>query len=461
MVRTRSLRLSILSKLIIPLILIITLESVLSYFVTLHYVNKTYDRWLLDTARALAQEIKVKEGKVFVELPPAALEIVKWDDQDKTHFKIESTSLGLLAGDNQIPEPSGELDWSTPIFFESAIRKEPVRIVSMEIKKEASQDIFYIHVAETLNKRRVMMQDILLAELLPQVVFVTIIGIYLLIVLKRVLRPFKVLGDEIAKRSPRDLSPIEESHVFEEVKTLTDTINDLLHRLEQAIATQQRFIANAAHQLRTPLAGFVIQAERAAREHDIALMRPALYQMQNSANRLSHTVNQLLVLAKSEPVDGTYEFRSLNLSELVRTTCMDWAPKALHKQMELSFENADRDLFILGDENLLRELLANLLDNAICYGRDSGNIAVRLTASPHPGLIVEDDGPGIPQSEKQKIFERFYRIQGSTGNGCGLGLSIVKEIAELHNIRLELNNTSAEGGNRFVLTFPMPTGTKA
>lgn len=461
MLKTRSLRLSILSKLIIPLILIITLESVLSYFVTLHYTNTTYDRWLLDTARALAQEIKVKDGKVLVELPPAALEIVKWDEQDKTYFKIESASLGLLAGDNLVPEPSSLLDESTPIFIESTIRNEPVRIVSMAVKKEASEDVFNIHVAETLNKRRVMMQDILLADLLPQIAFVTIIGIYLLVVLKRVLKPLYVLADEVAKRSPRDLSPIEESHVFEEVKTLTDTINDLLHRLAQAIAAQQRFIANAAHQLRTPLAGFVLQAERAAREHDIALMRPALYQMQNSANRLSHTVNQLLVLAKSEPLDDTYEFKSLNLSELARTTCMDWAPKALHKHMELSFENAEQDLFVQGDEYLLRELLANLLDNAICYGRDSGNIAVRLTASPSPVVMVEDDGSGIPQPEKEKIFERFYRIQGSTGNGCGLGLAIVKEIAELHNLRLELNNTSKEGGTQFVLTFPMQTGQKA
>jgi two-component system, OmpR family, sensor histidine kinase TctE len=122
--------------------------------------------------------------------------------------------------------------------------------------------------------------------------------------------------------------------------------------------------------------------------------------------------------------------------------------------MELSFENADQDLFVQGDENLLRELLANLLDNAICYGLDGGNIAVRLTAAPDPALIVEDDGPGIPQSEKEMIFERFYRIQGSSGNGCGLGLAIVKEIAVLHNIRLELNNTRVEGGIRFVLTFP-------
>jgi two-component system, OmpR family, sensor histidine kinase TctE len=454
MVKTRSLRLSILSRLIIPLILIIIFETILSYFVTLHYVNKTYDRWLLDTARALAQEIKIREDKVLVELPPAALEIVKWDEQDKTHFKIESASLGLLAGDSLVPVPSGQLDWSNPIFFESVIRKEPVRIVSMEAKMEASQDVFYIHVAETLNKRRVMMKDILLADLLPQIGFVTIIGIYLLLVLKRVLKPLYVLADEVSLRSPRDLSPIEETHVFEEVKTLTDTINDLLHRLDHAIAAQQRFVANAAHQLRTPLAGFVIQAERAAREHDITLIRPALFQMQSSANRLSHTVNQLLVLAKSEPVDGSCEFKPLNLSELVRTTCMDWAPKALHKQMELSFENAERDLFVLGDENLLRELLANILDNAICYGKDSGNIAVRLNASPQSVLIVEDDGPGIPQAEKDKIFERFYRIQGTIGNGCGLGLAIVKEIAELHNIRLVLNNTGDVGGTRFELTFP-------
>lgn len=451
--KPKSLKSGILAKLIVPLILIITADAILSYFITLHHVDHTYDSWLLDTARALGQEIKIKDNRVVVELPLAALEIVKWDDWDKTYFKITSTAQGLLAGDNFVPEPRGEHDWSGPVYFESSIAGDPVRIVSMRLNKEVSTDSFFIHVAETLNKRRQIMRDILLADLIPNIALVIISVFYLLIALKQGLKPLYRLADEISRRSPRDLSPVAETHVFPEVRTLTDTINGLLQRLAVTIATQQRFIANAAHQLRTPLAGFVIQAERAARESDIDLMRPAIYQMQISANRLSHTVNQLLVLAKSEAVEGRNELKPINLYALVREACLEWAPKAMQRHMELSFDSEVHELIILGDNYLLNELVANLLDNAINYGRDRGHIHIALTGNPTPTLIIADDGPGIPLSERHKIFERFYRIPGNTVNGCGLGLAIVKEIVELHHANLKLNQAHREGGTKIIIAF--------
>jgi two-component system sensor histidine kinase TctE len=277
--------------------------------------------------------------------------------------------------------------------------------------------------------------------------------VYLLAGLKRGLQPLHILADEIAQRSPRDLSPIGEAHVFVEVRALTDTINDLLERLAEAITAQQRFVANAAHQLRTPLAGLVIQAERAQREQDLTAIKPALTQMQSCADRLAHTVTQLLVLAKSRPIDGMNELKPLNLYELVKTTCIDWAPKALHRHMDLSLECSDPSIFVRGDEVLLRELLANLLDNAISYGHKNGNILVSLKRSSSPSLTVEDDGPGIPDYEKNKIFERFYRIPDSPGNGCGLGLAIVKEIADLHKARLVLSRKNSSGGTCIVVEF--------
>lgn len=454
MLNHKSLRTGILVSLIIPLIFFITVETVLSYFVTLHYVNKTYDRWLLDSARALAQEIKIKDSIPSIELPLAALEIVKWDDLDKTYFKVNSQQEGLLAGDHNVPDPVEPVDWSTPVFFNHAINGEAIRLVSMRITKPDSQDSFFVHVGETLNKRNEMMRDILLADLIPQIVLVLIASLYLLIGLKRGLKPLHILANEIAKRSPRDLSPIAETHVFSEVRTLTDTINDLLQRLDHAIAAQQRFVANAAHQLRTPLAGFVVQAERAAREQDLAAMQPALKQMQNSADRLSHTVTQLLVLAKAEPVDGMSELKPVDLYGLVKATCLDWATKALHKRIDLSFECQDSAVPVLGDSALLIELLNNLLDNAILYSNPKGFIIVQLAAKPNPTLTIIDNGPGIPSHEASKVFERFYRIPGSQGNGCGLGLAIVKEIAELHHASLTLDSLASKGGSQFKLVFP-------
>lgn len=450
----RSLKTEILLRLAVPLILFISCESVLSYFVTLHHVDVAYDRWLLDSARSLTQEIKVSAGKIVVELPPAALEIFKWDDSDKTYFKIIADQQGIIAGDKFVPEPADvETDWSRPVYFDDNMYGEPVRVVSMMITRENTQEKIFVHVAETLNKRRNMMMDILLADLVPQLALVLLAGIYLLVGVKRGLQPLHVLADEISRRSSRDLRPIPEQHVFVEVRALTDTINDLLERLSSAIASQQRFIANAAHQLRTPLAGLKLQVERALREQDLPAMKPALMHIQDCADRMSHLTTQLLILARSEPINGEYELRPVDLCKLAKETCIDWVPKAMQRHIEISFEGRTEPLYVQGDEVLLRELLANLLDNAICYGHDQGNIVVKVEHHPSPRLSVEDDGPGIAEFETDKVFERFYRIPGSSGDGCGLGLAIVKEFADLHQARLTLSRASAAGGTRIDLVF--------
>ena len=452
--KNRSLKAEMLFRLIIPLILFVILDGILSYFVTLHYVDEAYDRWLLDSAESLIQEIKVREGKVSIDLPDAALEIFKWDEGDKTYFKITSSTNEVLAGDQSVPEPKKlKTDWSKPIFFNDKMYGESVRIVSMLITIDASSTKAYIHVAETLNKRRAMMIDTLLADVIPQIILILLTSIYLLTGLTKGLKPLHLLANKIAQRSSRDLSPIPEQLVFLEVRTLTNTINELLEAHTKAIANQQRFIANAAHQLRTPLAGLKLQAERALREKDIAAMKPALQQIQNSADRMSHLTTQLLVLAKSELINGTYELVPVNLHQLAKHVCMEWVPKALNKGMKLAFESLDDELYVQGDEVLLRELLINLIDNAINYSDINGNIIVKLNSNPRPCLTVEDDGVGIPESETNKIFERFYRIPSSTGNGCGLGLAIVKEIADLHNARIQLKKSEFKSGTRIDLIF--------
>ena len=452
--KNRSLKMEMLFRLVIPLIFFVITDAVLSYFVTLHYVDQAYDRWLLDSARSLTQEIKIREGNVVVELPAAALEIFKWDEQDKTYFKITSSEQNIIAGDPLVPAPlNPETDWSLPVYFNDKINGVPVRVVSMLIRLDATPENIFVNVAETLNKRRAMMTDILLADLVPQIILILLTGVFLLTGLKNGLKPLHLLANQIAHRSSRDLSPIPETHVFLEVRTLTDTINELLKAHTQAIATQERFIANAAHQLRTPLAGLKLQAERALREQDLSAMRPALQQIQNSADRMSHLTTQLLVLARSEPVNGGYEMLPVNLCKLVKQTCIDWVPKALQRNMELSFKSSEEALYVQGDEILLRELLANLLDNAISYGYDKGNIWVELHRYPVTCLTIEDDGPGIPYTEMDRVFERFYRIPGSPGNGCGLGLAIVKEIADLHKARFELSKSNTKGGAQIDLIF--------
>lgn len=451
--KNKSLKASIRLRLILPLIVFIACETLLSYFVTLHYVDKTYDRWLLDSANSLAQEIKVNKPDVLVDLPKSSMEIVKWDDEDETYFKIYSLKRGLLVGDVILPELKHSSGQPNPVFLEAKVNREPVRIVSMRVERPDLDDTFFVVVAETLNKRQAMMADILLADLVPQLVMVILVSYLLMTGLTRGLKPLNVLTQEIAKRSPRDLSPIAETYVLTEVKTLTDTINDLIARLSASVAGQQRFVANAAHQLRTPLAGLVLQAERALRESGPEMVKPALEQMQSSAKRLAHTVNQLLLLAKSETPESRQNMKPVDLSLLAKSVCLEMAPKALQAGINIVFDCRDRPIWVPGNEQLLGELLVNLFDNAIVYGSYGGHVAVRLTKDPSPSLTVEDDGPGIAPAEVERIFERFYRIPGSAGEGSGLGLAIVKEIADLHHAELALSRINAAGGTRVKVVF--------
>lgn len=435
----KSLKSTIVLNLTIPMVLFFVIESSISYFVALHYVDKVYDRWLLNSAHSLIQEIKVSEQRIVVDLPETAMKIFKRDDVDQTYFKVISETGAILAGDNFVPEaPEASQGWVKPVFFDAVIYDQPVRGVSIQVVNQHLKEKIFIHVAETLGKRQGMMTDILLADLVPQVIMALLMLYFLILAVKHGLKPLQRLTRDIALRSPQDLSLIPESKVFIEVKTLTDTINDLLAKLSITIGAQQKFIANAAHQLRTPLAGLKLQVERARRETDLHSMKPALAQIQTSADRASHLVSQLLLLARSESGRGVYEFELIDLNKIVKEVCIEWAPKALQKRQELSFDGQDNVLLVNGNAVLLRELLANLLDNAIEYGREKGHITVRLTAGQVVCLEVEDDGCGIPVAERDKVFERFYRVQDSFGEGCGLGMAIVKEIADLHKAKVVL-----------------------
>ena len=452
MTKVPSLKRAIVVRLIFPLIVFIIIETILSYYIALHYVNLTYDRWLLDSAYSLAQEVKNDDNKVLVDLPDAALKIFTWDDIDSTFFKIISEKSGLLEGNQPalitLDLPPGS---KQPVFSDSFINGKTIRMVSIRASKNLPENV-YIHVAETLNKRRLMTFEILMADLIPQFLLTLLISTYLFVGVSRGLAPLNRLSKEISRRSPNDLNPISEGHVFAEVKILTDTINNLLAKLSSAIAAQQRFIANAAHQLRTPLAGLGLQVERARREKKIDNIQLALFQIRKSANKTSRIIEQLLVLARSGPIEGTHNFKLIDLQNLIKILCMEWVPNALKKNIELSFESSNLSVLINGDQILLTELISNLLDNAIKYGKNNGSILVKLFDQPVPTLIIEDDGPGIENTEYDKIFERFYRIPGSTGNGCGLGLAIVKEIANLHHARLSAKKASI-GGLRIELQF--------
>jgi two-component system sensor histidine kinase TctE len=360
-----------------------------------------------------------------------------------------------MAGNRDIPAPPDlAAAHLQPVYFDSAMRGLKVRIVSMAMAPKNSPEEVIVQVAETLNKRRGMTAEILAAVLVPQLLLVLVGGLHVSAGINRGLRPLHALTREIAQRSPRDLAPIPDKRVPLEVRSLTHTINGLLGRLSTAMATQQRFIANAAHQFRTPVAGLKVQVERTLREPDIELQRTAMEQIRSSAERISRLTSQLLALARSEAtLDAQASFRRIELTELAREVCLEWAPRGLRGGVELGFDAGVGPLFVTGDANLLRELLHNLLENALLYGAAGGQIEVRLAACPEPELRVENDGCPIPRSERERVFERFYRVAGTPGDGCGLGLAIVKEIADLHQAQVRIGRRNRAGGTRIQVRF--------
>jgi two-component system sensor histidine kinase TctE len=267
------------------------------------------------------------------------------------------------------------------------------------------------------------------------------------------LRPLDRLRDEIAARSPRDLRPVPEQDKPQEVRALVGALNRLLSRLNAAIESQQRFIANAAHQLRTPLAGLKTHAELARRQPSTLELRSLLDMIAGETQRTSHLVNQLLTLARAEPGEAASGDQPVNLHETISRDLRDWVQRAVGKNIDLGFELDDA--WILGEPLLLRELAANLLDNALAYTQAGGSVTVRTGARDGESVLeVEDNGPGIPEAEREKVFERFYRIPATGGEGCGLGLSIVSEIAERHGGTVELSRPPGGRGTLIRAVFP-------
>jgi two-component system sensor histidine kinase TctE len=251
------------------------------------------------------------------------------------------------------------------------------------------------------------------------------------------------------------LSAVGHEGVPDEVRPLIESLDNLMKRLDAAHTAQQRFISQAAHQLRTPIAGLSAQVERALLASDIASIKPALTQLQSASRRVNRLVNQLLTLAKAEPgSDPQHDLAPLDLSKLVQETCREWVPEALAKDVDLGFAGEASPIMVLGHELLLTEMLNNLMDNALHYAaHPGGSITVRLSSQPCPEVAVEDDGPGIPEAERSRIFERFHRLPGSPAGGCGLGLAIVREIALLHGAEVYAEAQPSGPGVIFRVVF--------
>jgi len=463
----------ILDWMLAPLLLLWPMSIAITYLVAKSIANQPFDHALEDSVTVLAQQVKEVGGKVSARLPGSARDILRADDVDSVYFQVTGPRNEVVDGDRELPLPVLEdPDRSGRVHFRNeSLHGTPVRVAYAWVNLQPMADaaiaaeprLALVQVAETLQKRAQLANEIIKGVILPQFIILPVILALVWFALSRGLSPLAQLQERIRARPPDDLSPIDSRQVPEEISPLVGSLNDMLARLAHTIDAQKRFIADAAHQMKTPLAGMRMQSELALRQVDPDEIHRSLEQLAKSSESATRLVNQLLALARAEnqPHAGL-ALEPLDLSQLARTVVQDWVSASFLHEIDLGYEDPDGAVEIAGSAMMLRELLSNLIDNALRYTPAGGSVTVRVRSDAGLALLeVEDTGPGIAPGERPRVFERFYRILGSSASGSGLGLAIVREIAQQHGAEIEIFNNPRSiqkkyPGSLFRLTFPPP-----
>ncbi len=448
--RHSSLRQLLTRWVVLPLVMLLVASLAATWLIALDTANDAYDSQLLDPALAIANNVMVQDGTLRFELPPIALEVLRVDAADRLFFEVLASDGSHAVGNGRITPPPALPVLHQHLFYDSLVDDRPVRVAAL--RAGSAEVPILVLVAETYVKRDRLVKDMLIATGIPATLLALAAFLFSWFGIRRVLQPLDDLRDEIASRSPRDLAPVSEGNKPGEIRPLVQTLNQLFSRMQAAIDNQQRFIENAAHQLRTPIAGLATHSELARRREAPPELRDLLDMIASETRRTSHLINQLLTLARAEPGDlHAIERQPLDLHALGSQAAQQWVPRALAQNIDLGFEL--EHAWTIGDPLLLRELLANLLDNALAYGKQpspdnstvatdegtSGKVTVRTRSEDELVVLeVEDDGPGIPEADRPQVLERFYRRPGTPGDGSGLGLAIVAEIARRHQATLAL-----------------------
>ncbi|HVW68095.1 MAG TPA: sensor histidine kinase N-terminal domain-containing protein [Steroidobacteraceae bacterium] len=447
-----SLRAGLLLRLGIVLVLLLALDGVASYFTALHFANLVYDRWLIDSTRSLAQAVRAEHGQIEFDLPRVALEIFQFDEVDKTYFKVSSVGRGFIGGDPALADVTPPEIGGLRLAF-TTLHGKRVRLVSTKIAPSPSDPVT-VSVAETLIKRSTLTREILIGMAAPQIALLAIALLLARIGVYHGLKPLTDLAAQIEARDQNNLSPVPQSGLPREARVLVARINELLERLSNAMRAQKRFVADAAHQLRTPLAAVLLHTERAERAPDTSSEREALRALHRTVVRAARISQQLLALARTDPeAVAAIILKPLDLTALARSVGEEWVRRALDRDIDFGLSVPDSPVMVLGDERLLSEVLSNLIDNALRYCNPGGHVTVIVEDGVQPRVSVQDDGPGIPVEERTRIFERFYRLSHESSDGCGLGLSIVEEIARLHHATVEVTSGLDDRGARFTVVF--------
>lgn len=450
---TNSIRGRLLLWLLIPLGSILFIGEFVDFNSANSPADDAYDHALVDAALAMSAHLKFEHDRIVVDLPNRTDLALRADRLDKIFISVLSPDGTLLHGDgNLVPDVALSEAESDPDFYDALHEGMPVRVAVLrhDIKNGPA---VVIQVAETTKKREQTASKIFWATLIPDTLNALVTILVVIFGVKKGLAPVDDISAQIRSRSANDLQPIAVQQTPKELVPLVIALNRLFALLLEASATQQRFVSNAAHQLRTPLAGLQTQLELLAGDPTLSADKSKIDRMLHATGRLTHLIHQLLMLAKAKPSGVlAYELDHIDLKTLVEQNAESFDDQALARNIDLGFEL--QETYVNGNAWLLRELLTNLIDNALRYTPKGGAVTVRCgTHGATPFLEVEDNGPGIPQDEREKVFDRFYRLAESPDDGCGLGLAIVREIADLHGASIAVVD-GAQHGALFRLSWP-------
>ena len=471
----RSLFGEILDWMLTPLLLLWPISLALTWLVAQNLANKPFDRALVYNVQALAQLIQTApRGQMRFNLPQPASELLRADDADMVYYQVLGARGEFLSGERDLPAPPrtpatpepGGID--EPRLRDAEFRGLPVRVAYLWVTVDGAPTQALVQVAETREKRSVLAAEIIKGVMLPQFVILPLAVLLVWLALVRGIKPLSELESRIRARRPDDLSPLDEGAVPQEVGPLVGSVNDLLTRLTESIATQKRFLADAAHQLKTPLAGLRMQADLAQREGaSEEELKQSLQQIGHASVRATHTVNQLLALARAEASGALQAQQPCDMAQITIDVVREAVPQAFDRGVDMGYDGPEPGaphLVRPGNPVLLKERVRNLVENALYYAPTAGAgrqpvVTARVRVAPPGGGIaieVEDNGPGIPPSERDAVFQPFYRVLGNNVDGTGLGLPIVREIARQHGAEVSVEDAHPHEqppGARFTVRF--------
>ncbi len=440
-----SLRLQLLRWLLVPLFLLLAVNAWFSNRAAVDTANGAFDRLLIASANAIAEQVHVQDGVLSVDLPYVALQLLESNIQERVFYRVVAPDGKTLTGYADLPLPTARPGpGNEPSLYSANYQGETVHLVALRkpLFGTAVAGTVLVVVAETAESRRALSQQIVLEGLERQALLIAATGVLVWFGLARGLQPLLRLRDSLVRRSSSDLSPIDATTLHSELRPLIEALNQHTARIERLIEGRQQFLADASHQMRTPLAEMRTQIEYSLRQPQPELAVQTLHDVHSGVDGLSRLVTQMLSLARSDPSALQHQQHGLvDAVELARNTTLDFVGAARKKQLDLGFEAGAGAVAVMGNAVLLRELIANLVDNAVVYSEPGGSIVVRARGDGRVATFeVEDTGPGIPVAERDRVFQRFYRGAARQAPGSGLGLAIAAEICASHRAQITLHD---------------------